>query len=79
MFTKPSRVRNMPEGAEVGFSLPFCCGATPAMRWFDTVQAIVASVASSIDTSMTQPRTGAFSAAVIASAAVRPPTVSDTG
>ncbi|MFT5868626.1 MAG: hypothetical protein ACI8TF_000733 [Paracoccaceae bacterium] len=44
--------------AEVGFSLPWACGSTSPIRWLDTTQPMVASVASSMDTSIKAPRGG---------------------
>ena len=82
MLSRPSPVRNVPDGLAVMFSLPIGSALTPAISQFETAQPMATSVDSSIDTSMSSPsplRSRRNSAAAIAKAAVMPPIVSATG
>src|SRR5690554_1608897 len=80
MLIKPSFVRNVPDGLAVTLLFPMGAGGFPATRRFETAHPIVARTESSIDTSMNVAvRFGAARAALIAIAAVKPPTVSARG
>lgn len=82
IFNGASAQAKAPDGLAVTLSLPSGAGAWPATRWFDTAQPMVASTEASMETSTVAPspeRSRPASAAAIANAAVRPPTVSAMG
>ena len=78
MLMSPSRVVKLPDGAEVGFSLPQACGLVPAWRKLLMTQPMVLIRLSSMETSI---NCAVFlcNAADMAIAAVSPPTVSAMG
>ena len=82
MLSRPFAVLNAPDGLAVKFSLPIGTGGWPAISRFETIQPMLTSVESSIETSRNAPSPSAprrTSAAQIANAAVMPPSVSHTG
>jgi hypothetical protein len=82
MFSLPSAVSNVPDGAEVRFSLAMGTGSRPATSRSEATHPIVVSAASSIETSRTHPspvRCRRTRAEEIANAAASPPALSQTG